>query len=205
MSTKWGQLSFKVICSKLSDCREETLEPLLELAVEIAREGREGRRIGTLFTIGDAETVMAWSRPLILNPLQGHPRHRRHINSTDLWGTIKELAQLDGAFIVSDDGIFLAAGRYLDANASNIEVPFGLGSRHIAAASITFATHAIAIVVSESSIVRVFQHGALIAEIIPELWLFSRHEMALRGHVSTDEQHRIAIITGDVGGQSADK
>jgi diadenylate cyclase len=205
VSRIWGQLSFKVICSKLSDCRKEILEPLLELAVEIAREGREGRRIGTLFTIGDAEAVMAWSRPLILNPLQGHPRHCRHINSTDLWGTIKELAQLDGAFVVSDDGVFLAAGRYLDANASNIEVPFGLGSRHIAAASITFATHAIAIVVSESSIVRVFQHGALIAEIIPELWLFSRHEMALRGHVSTDEQHRIAIITGDVGGQSAGK
>jgi hypothetical protein len=60
-------------------------------------------------------------------------------------------------------------------------------------------------VVSESSIVRVFEHGALIAEIIPELWLFSRHEMALRGHVSTDEQHQIAIITGDVGGQSAGK
>ena len=80
---------------------------------------------------------------------------------------------MDGAFIVSDDGVFLAAGRYLDANASNVEVPLGLGSRHIAAASISFATNAIAIGVSESSIVRVFQHGALVAEIIPELWLFS--------------------------------
>jgi DNA integrity scanning protein DisA with diadenylate cyclase activity len=88
---------------------------------------------------------------------------------------------LDGAFVVSDDGAFLAAGRFLDGNASNVEVPFGLGSRHIAAASISSATNAIAIVVSESSIVRVFQHGALMAEIIPELWLFSRHEMALHG------------------------
>jgi DNA integrity scanning protein DisA with diadenylate cyclase activity len=171
------------------------------LAVEIAREGREGRRIGTLFTIGDAEAVMAWSRPLILNPLEGHPRNRRRITSIELWGTIKELAQLDGAFVVSDDGIFLAAGRYLDASASNVKVPFGLGSRHIAAASISFATNAVAIVVSESSIVRVFEHGALMAEIIPELWLFSRHETALRGRISRDEQHRIAIITGDVAGQ----
>jgi DNA integrity scanning protein DisA with diadenylate cyclase activity len=171
------------------------------LAIEIAREGREGRRIGTLFTIGDAEAVMAWSRHLILNPFEGHPTNRRHIASTELWGTVKELAQLDGAFVVSDGGVFLAAGRYLDANASNIEVPFGLGSRHIAAASISFATNAIAIVVSESSIVRVFQHGALMAEVIPELWLFNRHEMALRGHISKDEQHRIAIITGNVAGQ----
>ena len=199
MSKKTNELLFDVICSKLSNCPEEILEPLLELSIEIAREGREGRRIGTLFTIGDAEAVMAWSRPLILNPFEGHPRMHRHIASAELWGTVKELAQLDGAFVVSDDGVFLAAGRYLDANASNIEVPFGLGSRHIAAASISFATNAIAIVVSESSVVRVFQHGALMAEIIPELWLFNRHETALRGHISKDEHHRIAIITGDVG------
>src|SRR5215475_11373451 len=171
---------FKVICSKLSNCPEKILEPLLELAIEIAREGREGRRIGTLFTIGDSDAVMAWSRPLILNPFEGHPRDRRHIASADLWGTVKELAQLDGAFVVSEDGVFLAAGRYLDANASNIEVPFGLGSRHIAAASISFATKAVAVVVSESSIVRVFERGTLIAEIIPELWLFNRGEISLR-------------------------
>src|SRR5215475_13347338 len=199
MSRKRGHVLFNVICSRLSNCPEATLEPLLELAIEIAREGREGRRIGTLFTIGDSDAVMAWSRPLILNPFEGHPRDRRHISSADLWGTVKELAQLDGAFVVSDDGVFLAAGRYLDANASNIVVPFGLGSRHIAAASISFATNAIAIVVSESSIVRVFQHGDLMAEIIPELWLFSRHEMALHGNVRKDEQHRLAIITGDAG------
>jgi DNA integrity scanning protein DisA with diadenylate cyclase activity len=188
---------FNVICSKLSNCPEKILEPLLELAIEISREGREGRRIGTLFTIGDSDAVMAWSRPLILNPFEGHPRDRRHISSADLWGTVKELAQLDGAFVVSDDGVFLAAGRYLDANASNIVVPFGLGSRHIAAASISFATSAIAIVVSESSVVRIFQHGDLMGEIIPELWLFNRHESALRGKIRKDEQHGLAIITGE--------
>ena len=199
MSTKPDPLSFRIICAKLRRCRKTILEPLLELAVEIAREGREGRRIGTLFTLGDAESVMAWSRPLILNPLEGHPGSIKRITSNNLWGTIKELAQLDGAFVVSDDGIFMAAGRYLDSNASDVEVPFGLGSRHIAAASITSATNAAAIVVSESSIVRVFEHGALIAEIIPELWLFSRHELALRGRISKDQKRHIAIVTGNVG------
>jgi DNA integrity scanning protein DisA with diadenylate cyclase activity len=200
VARKKGQLSAQVIC-RLSNCRGEVLEPLLELAIEIAREGREGRRIGTLFTVGDAAAVMAWSRPLILNPLEGHSKNQRRITSTELWGTVKELAQLDGAFVVSDDGVFLAAGRYLDANASHVGVPFGLGSRHIAAASISFATNAIAIVVSESSIVRVFQRGNLVAEIIPELWLFNRHEMALRGRISKDERHQIAIVTGQTGGQ----
>ena len=182
MSRKQGQLLFQVICSKLSNCPEEVLEPLLELAIEIAREGREGRRIGTLLTIGDAEAVMAWSRPLILNPFEGHPSNRRHIASTDLRGTVKELAQLDGAFVVSNDGVFLAAGRYLDTNGAKVQVPFGLGSRHIAAAFISFATDTVAIAVSESSIVRVFQHGLMMAEIIPELWLFGRQERALGSH-----------------------
>src|SRR5690349_5985875 len=111
MSRRSGQFSFKVICSKLTGCREDILEPLLELAIEIAREGREGRRIGTLFTMGDAEAVMAWSRPLILNPFTGHPAHQRHITSPELWGTVKELAQLDGAFVVSEEGHFVAAAR----------------------------------------------------------------------------------------------
>ena len=51
----------------------ETLESLIQLAFEIAREGREGRRIGTLFTLGDEQAVLAKSRSLILNPLEGPP------------------------------------------------------------------------------------------------------------------------------------
>jgi diadenylate cyclase len=198
VSKQQPQLPFELICSKLANCRVEVLEPLLELAVEIAREGREGRRIGTLFTIGDAEAVMAWSRPLILNPLEGHPKSSRRITSKQLRGTIKELAQLDGAFVISDDGIVLAAGRYLDANASNVQVPFGLGSRHIAAASMSFATKAAAVVVSESSIVRVFESGALKAEIIPELWLLSRHNKGLHGHILKDVGSDVAVITGNL-------
>ena len=198
MSKQQAQLPFESICSKLVNCRGDVLEPLLELAVEIAREGREGRRIGTLFTIGDAEAVMAWSRPLILNPLEGHPKSSRRITSKELRGTIKELAQLDGAFVVSDEGIVLAAGRYLDANAANVQVPFGLGSRHIAAASMSFATKAAAVVVSESAIVRVFEGGALRAEIIPELWLLSRHNKPPPGRALKDVGSDIAIITGNL-------
>jgi hypothetical protein len=61
-------------------------------ALEIARERREGRRIGTLFTLGAAEAVLASSRPLILDPLLGHAPRRTHISDPDLRGTIKELA-----------------------------------------------------------------------------------------------------------------
>jgi len=166
---------FKPICAQLRHCQKEHLEPLIELAIEIAREGREGRRIGTLFTFGDADAVLARSRPLILDPLVGHSDESRNLTNLNLRGTVKELAQLDGAFVVSNRGLVVSACRYLDAMASDVALPLGLGSRHVAGASISAATNAVAIVVSESAMVRIFDGGKLIAEIIPELWLLSHH------------------------------
>jgi hypothetical protein len=37
------------------------------------------------------------------------------------------------------------------------------------------------VVASASAVVRLFDHGALVAEIIPELWLFSHQGLELRG------------------------
>ncbi|MBW2046599.1 MAG: DNA integrity scanning protein DisA nucleotide-binding domain protein [Deltaproteobacteria bacterium] len=82
--------------------------------------------------------------------------------------TVKELAQLDGAFIISDDGVVVSACRYINASADGIVLPLGFGACHMAAASISKETQAVAVVVSESSIVRVFDNGELVAEIIPE-------------------------------------
>src|ERR1700687_514761 len=128
---------FESILCQVTDYDPEVLESLIGLAVEIAREGREGRRIGTLFTLGDEQAVLAKSRALILNPLEGHPEGVRHITDPNLRGTIKELAQLDGAFVVSARGVFVAACRYIDATGMPIEVQLGLGSRHMAAANIS--------------------------------------------------------------------
>ncbi len=50
----------------------------------------------------------------------------------------------------------------------------GLGSRHVAAASMTRETQALAIVVSESSVVRIFVQGQLMEELVPEIWVRSR-------------------------------
>src|SRR5438552_6141985 len=165
---------FESILCQVTEYDPDVLEPLIELAVEIAREGREGRRIGTLFTFGDEKAVLAKSRSLILDPLIGHPESSRHVGNLNLRGTIKELAQLDGAFVVSGSGTFLSACRYLDAVASEVDVPLGLGSRHIAAANMSAVTKAVGIVVSESSVVRLFCHGKVVGEIIPELWMIDR-------------------------------
>ena len=108
-------------------------------------------------------------------------------------GTIKELAQLDGGFVVSREGIVLSACRYLDAVAAQVDVPLGLGSRHIAAANMSAVTKAVGIVVSESSVVRLFCHGRLVGEIIPEVWMMDHAHM--RGTVKTEQVGELTILT----------
>lgn len=65
----------------------------------------------------------------------------------------------------------------------------------MAAASITKATKAVGVVVSESSVVRVFDDGELVSEIIPELWLFSRYSHHLEGPYSARTGERLAVIS----------
>ena len=185
---------FESILCQITGYDPEVLETAIELAVEIAREGREGRRIGTLFTLGDEQAVLTKSRSLILDPLSGHPEPLRHLSDPNLRGTIKELAQLDGAFVISREGVVLAACRYLDALASNVDVPVGLGSRHLAAANMSAVTNAVGIVVSESSVVRLFCHGKLVGEIIPELWMMD-HATKLRGTIKKETYGELTVLT----------
>jgi len=185
---------FESILCQVTEYDPTILESLIELAVEIAREGREGRRIGTLFTLGDEQAVLEKSRLLILDPLAGHPESARHISDPNLRGTLKELAQLDGAFVVSHDGLVLSACRYLDAIASDVDLPLGLGSRHIAAANMSAVTNAVGIVVSESAVVRLFCHGKLVGEIIPELWMIDR-TVRLRGPVRKETIGDLTVLT----------
>ena len=194
---------FESILCQVTEYDSDVLDPLIGLAVEIAREGREGRRIGTLFTLGDEEAVLARSRPLILDPLSEHPESLRHVSNLNLRGTIKELAQLDGAFIVDRHGTFLSACRYLDAVAAQVEVPLGLGSRHIAAANMSAVTNAVGIVVSESSVVRIFCHGRLVGEIIPELWMMD-HAAHLRSTAKRDRIGELTILTPTFGPVSSE-
>jgi diadenylate cyclase len=159
------------ICCPDRIVNPETLKKVISLAMEIAREGREGRKIGTLFVIGDTDETMKFSRPMILDPLYGHPDSKKRVDDPGMRETVKELAQLDGAFIITDDGI---------------DLPLGLGSRHMAAASITKRTHTVAVVVSESSMVRVFDNGSIVGEIIPELWIL--REYSTQFHESLFEE-----------------
>jgi DNA integrity scanning protein DisA with diadenylate cyclase activity len=153
-----------VVCP-LSGANRDVLRATLTLAREIARERPEGKHVGTLFTIGRPDRALASSRPLILDPLAGHAPASTHVADLRLRGTVKELAQIDGAFIVAEDGTFVSGGRYLDVAISDIDIPLGLGTRHLAAAAASRHFEVVAVAVSQAGIVRVFCRGEIVATL----------------------------------------
>jgi DNA integrity scanning protein DisA with diadenylate cyclase activity len=145
----------------------EVFETVLNIAVELASQGREGKPVGTTFVLGDHEKVMQFSRQTIFNPFHGYPEEERNILNPHLRETLKEFSVLDGAFVIRSDGVVMCAGRHLSAALnSTFDLQHGLGSRHMAAAGITSVTEAIAIVISESTgDVRIFKGGTTFMEI----------------------------------------
>lgn len=146
------------------------LKAVMNLAIDIGREGREGKNVGTAFVVGDTERVLGMSHQIVLNPYEGHAPKYRDLKDENNWETVKEFAQLDGMFIVDGAGIVVAAGRYLDVNARIVDLPPGLGGRHLAAAAISRCTGAIAVAVSESSgTVSVYRDGRDVLRIDPRV------------------------------------
>ena len=146
--------------------KPEVFDRILGIALELSTEGREGKTVGSIFVLGDHEEVLKFSHQMVINPFKGYPEEERNILDPKLKETIKEFSTIDGAFIIREDGVILAAGRHLDATGEKIEMPKGLGSRHLAAAGITNVTQALALVISESTGgVRIFNNGKLFMEI----------------------------------------
>ena len=146
----------------------ETLRIVVDLAVEIGREGREGKKVGALFAVGDHERVLELSHEQVHDPFRGYARKHRLVRSPRVQESVKEIAQMDGAFVIGGDGEVHAAGRNLNAPAEGLTLSKGLGARHWAAAATSKVTDAIVIAVSESTgTVRVFQKGRVVLRIEP--------------------------------------
>jgi len=157
---------WKKVLIEGTDIGEPVFDAAYEIAVEISREGREGKRVGTTLILGDGRNVLARSRQLILNPFHGHPREARLITNPGLRETIKELAQLDGAFVVGGDGVVCAGGRYITIDTSRTDIEKGLGTRHASVAGITQETRAVGIVVSQSGgRISLFKDGRVVRVI----------------------------------------
>ena len=145
----------------------EVIERVVDIASELGSEGREGRPVGAMFVVGDTDHVLPLTRQLVLNPFKGYPPDERNILDYSLEETVKELATLDGAFILRGDGVMETCGAYIRTTGQpEYELPRGLGARHHAAAAITAVTDCIAVTVSESTgSITIFRGGRIITEI----------------------------------------
>jgi DNA integrity scanning protein DisA with diadenylate cyclase activity len=145
----------------------EVIERVVDIASELGSEGREGRPVGAMFVIGDTDHVLPLTRQLVLNPFKGYPPQERNVLDSSLEETVKELATLDGAFILQGDGVMETCGAYVRTTSQpEYELPRGLGARHHAAAAITAVTDSIAVTVSESTgSITIFRSGRIVTEI----------------------------------------
>jgi len=146
-----------------------TLKLAVDLAVAIGREGREGKPVGSLLVVGDHRKVLEFCKPMGFDPVKGYTASERSLQDAKVREGVKEISQMDGAFIVSAKGTVVAAAQHISAPPSNdIVLSKGLGARHWTAAEISRATSAIAVAVSASSgTVRVFQNGEVVLRVEP--------------------------------------
>jgi len=159
-------LTSDFISDVLENIQPEVFNAVLNLACELAAQGREYRKVGTIFVLGDEEKVMQLSQQMVINPFRGYPEEQLNILNPELEETIKEFSAIDGAFVIKGNGVLVTAGRHLNAAPDPRDLPSGLGSRHIAAAGITSVTKAVAFVISESSgNVSIFKNGKLFVTI----------------------------------------
>ncbi len=146
----------------------ETLKTVLDLAVEIGREGREGKPVGTMFVVGDTRRVLARCQPAGFDPVKGYGRKERDLEDHRVREAIKEIAALDGAFIVNAEGVVERSCQLVDTLHADVTLSKGLGARHWAGAATSRMTKAIAVVVSQSTgTVRLFQNGHVVLRVEP--------------------------------------
>ena len=168
LTERLGRLSARDLRKLETKVPLETLKMVVDLAVSIGREGREGKPVGTMFVVGDHRRVMQESRPGGFDIVKGYSRKERNLLDAKIHESIKEIAQIDGMFVVSSDGTIEGCARIIDTSPVELTMTRGLGSRHFAGAAISKNTKAIAVVVSQSSgTVRIFQNGEVVLRIEP--------------------------------------
>ncbi len=157
---------FNISMHHLSDnIAPSIIEAVIDIATEIGSEGREGKPVGTGFIIGDRSELMSFVKQLVLNPFVGYTDRKFKVTDPELRETIKEFSQLDGVFIIDNDGSIVTSGAYVDISTDGIDLPPGFGTRHRNCAAITKATDSIAVIVSTSGAIRVFKEGKIVMRL----------------------------------------
>ncbi len=143
------------IMAKKKTKKQRTYSEVLIIAKEIGK-----KKNGALFVLGKKARFKGTYTPLFPQVLNKHD-----IFEPGMRSLLNNLAVLDGAVLVSDDGEIIAFGARLRRSKS---VP-GFGTRHAAAAGITKAVKgSTAILVSEEvNWVKVFKDGKIVMELDP--------------------------------------
>jgi|GEM_PF-1134037 len=178
---KLEDLSVKDLLKLTDGIRPTVLDAAVEVAREIGHLTRTKKRIGTIFVLGDSEEVLKRSEQLIPNPFNNQEGSGQRITDPDIQDTLIELAKLDGAFVIRGDGLIRSVGTYLNAGYDQgqeeilekreaLNLPEGLGTRHISSAAITACTEATAVVVSETDgNIRIFSGGEMVLKMDPSI------------------------------------
>ncbi len=154
------QLFFRISTHNLAEnINSDVLESIINIAMELAKEGREGKKIGTSFIMGNSSEILPLTKQLVINPFSGYPEDLRKVTDPGLKETVKEFSQLDGCFIIDEKGTIVTAGAYLNVDTTNVSLP-GFGTRHRCSAAMTKQTNAIAVVLSQSGgKITIFKNG----------------------------------------------
>ncbi len=164
-----AQIALSEMVKLTNGIRPSVMEVAVHVACKIGLVARRGKRVGALLTIGDSDKVIEDSRQMVLNPFLGHKDQDRMLTNPKIHDMLIELAKLDGAFILRGDGYIRTAAAYLATPEIAVDMPAGLGARHIAAAATTARSNATAVVVSATDgFVRVFSGGKLVLQMDPE-------------------------------------
>jgi diadenylate cyclase len=169
---KASSLSRELAALERETGRKVDLLPVIKATIDIALElgsyGIEGRPVGTMFVVGDTASVLKLSRQGTFNPFRGYGEKQKNILSPTLRESVKAFAQIDGAFIIREDGTINAAGRLLLMPKGTAPTLKGMGARHNAAAFMTRETSAVAIVVSQTTgAVAVISRGRILFTLSP--------------------------------------
>jgi diadenylate cyclase len=166
----------------------QTIKMVVDLAAQIGREGREGKAVGTLFVVGDTRRVLEHSNDSGVDPFRGYNKKHRNLMDPKVQEDAKEIAQLDGAFVINSDGVIERSRQMLEVSHEDLTMTKGLGSRHWAAAAITRKTKAISVVVSQSTgTVRLYQNGHTVMRIEPMDKAVKWQEFAFEPPAATDD------------------
>lgn len=142
------------------------IETILEIALELTNEGREGKGIGTAFIIGDKSDILRYTKQLIINPFTAYPETAKNILDPMLRETVKEFSQLDGVFVINKDGTIISCGTYIDIDTSKVDLFHGLGTKHRSCAALTKEVNCIGVVVSQSGgKITVFKDGKAVMRL----------------------------------------